>query len=66
MVNDLLTSLDGIVARMDTTQWIIVGAVALVVAILLLRQLAKAAVVVVLLVVIGMIVMHGRAVNWSF
>lgn len=66
MVNDLLVWLDDIVDQMTTAQWVVAGTLALILAVAVVRQLAKTALIVVVLFAIGMILMHGRAENWSF
>ncbi len=66
MVNDLLVWLDDIVDQMTTAQWVVAGALALILAVAVVRQLAKTALIVVVLFAVGMILMHGRAENWSF
>ncbi len=66
MVNDLLAWLDDIVDQMTTAQWVVAGTLALILAVAVVRQLAKTALIVVVLFAIGMILMHGRAENWSF
>lgn len=66
MVNDLLVWLDDIVDQMTTAQWVVAGTLALILAVAVVRQLAKTALIVVVLFAVGMILMHGRAENWSF
>lgn len=66
MVNDLLVWLDDIVDQMTTAQWVVAGTLALILALAVVRQLAKTALIVVVLFAVGMILMHGRAENWSF
>jgi hypothetical protein len=66
MVNDLLARLDSVVDQMTTAQWVIAGTLALVLAVAVVRKLAKTALLVAVLFAVGMILVHGRAENWSF